>query len=496
MAGTFRSPALLAILSKTFPLERLYVGRHMSSTAAGVFDVLNPATGKLITSLPEDSQDQVAQKFAQAQAGQREWKKGPLQERQEALRTFNKLLLSRTDSLAATLTSEMGKPLSQARNEIRATPLRIQYLIDNAPQVLERQDVFGSAGAKVRECLTYEPLGVVANISAWNYPYFTSANVFAAALVTGNSVLYKPSEHTTLTGLAIGELLHEAGVPEDAFVTVTGRGSTGAAVASLPGLGGVFFTGSNPTGAKIAAAAAPNMVKVQLELGGKDPVYVRPDVDVRKAAEAIADGAFYNNGQSCCSVERIYVHASIHDEFVDAFAATVEAFKMDDPTADGTYLGPVTRQPHVAFLKAQVEDALTKGATPVVLGSHTDFTSRRGYFFPPVVLKNVDHTMSLMREETFGPVIGIQSVSGDDEAVSLMNDTKYGLTAGVYTKDGDAAERILAELNVGSGYWNCCDRVSPRLPWSGRKSSGVGSTLGLDGLRSFVRPKALHLQAA
>ena len=233
------------------------------------------------------------------------------------------------------------------------------------------------------------------------------------------------------------------------------------------------------------------MIKVQLELGGKDPVYVCDDVDVKAAAAGIADGAFYNTGQSCCSVERIYVHESIHDAFVAAFVAEVKGFRMGDPMDESTYIGAITRRPQLDVLKKQVADAKKKGAKLLTGGS---VVRGKGNWFEPTVFVDVDHSMALMRDESFGPIIGIQAVADDEAAVDLMNDTDYGLTAGVYTTDAKRARKILAQVHAGSVYWNCCDRVSPRLPWSGVGHSGIGLTLSTYGIQTFTRPKAWHLR--
>lgn len=232
-------------------------------------------------------------------------------------------------------------------------------------------------------------------------------------------------------------------------------------------------------------------MKLQLELGGKDPVYVRPDVDIASAATGLADGAFYNTGQSCCSVERLYVHADIFDDFVAAFVREVRSFRAGPARDEHSYLGAITRSAQLGVLEAQVADALAKGAR-LLCGGHR--LSGPGNHFEATVLVDVDHRMDLMREESFGPVIGIQKVSGDEDALHLMNDTDYGLTAGVYTQDAVAAEALLARLNAGSAYWNCCDRVSPRLPWSGRGHSGMGVVLSKEGILAFTRPKAWHLR--
>jgi acyl-CoA reductase-like NAD-dependent aldehyde dehydrogenase len=233
------------------------------------------------------------------------------------------------------------------------------------------------------------------------------------------------------------------------------------------------------------------MIRLQLELGGKDPTYVCEDVDVAAAAASLADGAMYNAGQSCCSVERIYVQARIHDAFVDAFVKEVQAFRIGDPTGEDTYIGPLTRAPQLDVLEAQVADAQARGAT---LRCGGRLLPGPGNWFAPTVFTGVNHSMDLMREESFGPIIGIQRVASDDEAVALMNDTRYGLTAGVFTRDEARARELLARVNAGSVYWNCCDRVSPRLPWSGHGDSGIGLTLSTHGIQTFTRPKAWHLR--
>jgi acyl-CoA reductase-like NAD-dependent aldehyde dehydrogenase len=234
------------------------------------------------------------------------------------------------------------------------------------------------------------------------------------------------------------------------------------------------------------------MVRLQLELGGKDPTYVAEDADPKAAAESLADGAMYNTGQSCCSVERIYVHERIHDAFVDHFLATVAAFKIGDPRDADTYIGPITRPAQIQVLESQVADAVARGARLRAGGKRID---RPGHWFEPTVLTHVDHTMAVMRDESFGPLIGIQKVSGDEEALALMNDTRYGLTAGMYTRDEARAAKLLGRVNAGSVYWNCCDRVSPRLPWSGHGESGVGVTLSTYGIQAFTRPRAWHLRS-
>jgi acyl-CoA reductase-like NAD-dependent aldehyde dehydrogenase len=455
-----------------------------------VLKIINPASGRIVARVSTDTAVTIKEKFRLARSAQESWARAPLSQRVGVVLRFCERLVARREELARTLTREMGKPIAQSRNELKGVIGRVDFFVANAARILEPRVVHQDA--ELEERITHDPLGVVANISAWNYPYFVGANVFVPALLTGNAVLYKPSEFATSTGLEIARMWHEAGVPEGIFIPVVGGGEVGALLLRQP-VDGVFFTGSYATGKRIAAAVGKRMIKLQLELGGKDPVYVCDDVDVAQAAAGVADGVFYNTGQSCCSVERIYVHQEIHEAFVDAFLAAVSAMKIGDPMREDTYIGPLTRRPQLLVLRRQVADARRKGARLLTGGTPL---KRKGNYFAPTVFSAVDHTMELMREESFGPIIGIQQVADDAEAARLMCDTPYGLTAGVYCAERERAERTLAGIRCGSAYWNCCDRVSPRLPWSGTGHSGVGLTLSTYGIETFLRPKAWHLRSA
>ena len=448
----------------------------------------NPATGACLADIPVDDDASVAAKAAAARAAQPRWAAVPLPDRKATIERFRAALVAERESLAATLTGEVGKPIRQSRAELDGVLGRIDFFLAEIDGCVAPETVHDEPA--MREQITHVPLGVVANVSAWNYPYFVGANVFVPALLAGNAVLYKPSEHATLTGLHIARLLHSAGVPPDVFVPLVGGGDVGAALVSQP-VDGVFFTGSNATGVRIARAVQP-LTKLQLELGGKDPVYVRTDVDPRAAAASLADGAMYNAGQSCCAVERLYVHEAVHDAFVEYFLAAVRGLRVGDPMDEATDVGPLARGAQLDVLDAQVRDAIERGATLLCGGQRLPGP---GNWYAPTVIGRADHSMTLMRDETFGPVIGIQPVAGDDEAVDLMNDTRYGLTAGIYSADETRARNLLSRVRAGSVYWNCCDRVSPRLPWSGVGDSGIGLTLSREGIRTFTRPKAWHLRS-
>lgn len=453
-------------------------------------NIINPATEEIITTIQEDNTASLDKKFSLLKTSQPDWAGKLLPERIAILKYFYDLLEVEKESLSAVLTSEAGKPLQQSRNEINGARNRIKWMLDNAEKYLSDELMKNTDG--LQEKISYEPLGVVCNISAWNYPWLVGVNVFVPALLAGNAVMYKPSEYAALTGLEMERLLKKAGVPENVFHIAIGGKETGEQLLQLD-FDGYFFTGSYKTGKHIYETVAPKMVPCQLEMGGKDPLYVCDDVkDIAAVAAATADGAFYNNGQSCCAVERIYVHEKIYDEYINAFVNEVKSWKTGLPTEEGVYIGPLTRKAQLDVLAQQVNDALQKGATLLSGGKRI---SRKGYFFEPTVFTHATHNMQLMRDESFGPVIGIMKVKNDDEAMKLMKDTEYGLTASVYSESKERAEKILLQINAGTGYWNCCDRVSAAVPWSGRKHSGFGISLSHQGLRAFTKPKAWHLRS-
>jgi acyl-CoA reductase-like NAD-dependent aldehyde dehydrogenase len=451
--------------------------------------IFNPATAELITTLEADTAESLSEKIRLLRLGQKEWSATDLAVRITILQRYALLLSKNIEALSAILSSETGKPLQQSVNEIKGACARIDWLTANAEKYLRPEWMVEEGGTK--EKIVYEPLGVVANISAWNYPYLVGTNVFIPALLAGNAVLYKPSELASLTGLQIQKYLHEAGVPANVFQAGIGAGDLGEMILEEK-LDGYFFTGSYKTGKHIYEKVSKYMVPCGLELGGKEPLYVTDDItDIAAVAAGTADGAFYNNGQSCCSVERIYVHEKVYDAYLDAFLKEVASYQIGLPTEENVYIAALTRKEQVQLLMAQVADAVNKGASVALGGKQLN---RAGNYFAPTVLVNVTHDMEVMKEESFGPIIGIMKVSGDEEAVRLMNDTEYGLTASVYSNNQSRAARIEEQLNVGTVYWNCCDRVSAALPWSGRKHSGFGSTLSHAGLRVFTRPKAWHLR--
>jgi acyl-CoA reductase-like NAD-dependent aldehyde dehydrogenase len=452
-------------------------------------NMFNPATEEVIATLHEDSSETIKEKFQLLRAAQVGWAAYSLSERVACIRRFFDLIEVHKDALSRTLTEEMGKPLQQSLNELNGARARIRFFLENSEKWLSVEWI--DQQSATREKIEYEPLGVIANISAWNYPYLVAVNVIIPALIGGNAVFYKPSEYTMLTGMHIQKLLYQAGLPEHCFELGLGKGQVGEALLHLS-LDGIFFTGSYRTGRLIAERVASRLIPCQLELGGKDPLYVMDDVeDIDQVAGAALEGVIYNSGQSCCAVERIYVHRKIYEPFVKSYLSQLKKLKVGDPLEKGIDVGPLSRKAQVDFLLEQIEDAIQKGARLLHGGKRIP---GKGYFIEPAVLTDVHHGMRIMKEESFGPVTGIQKAEDDEEALSLMQDTEYGLTAAIYSKSYERAEKLFKRINTGTVYWNCCDRVSASLPWSGRKHSGIGSSLSYQGIRAFVQPKSYHIR--
>jgi len=339
-----------------------------------------------------------------------------------------------------------------------------------------------------------EPLGVVLVLAPWNYPWLTAVNAVVPALMAGNAVLLKHSEQTPTVPERMARAARAASLPEGVFQFVhTSHEGTARAIRD-PRVDFVAFTGSVEGGHAVHRAAADRFIAVGLELGGKDPAYVRPDAPFEATVENLVDGAFFNSGQSCCAVERIYVHADLYDRFVDAFVAGVEALNLGDPRDLGTTLGPVVRERNARAIQAQIDEAIAAGARPLVDPARFPETRLGGTYLAPQVLVDVDHRMRVMTEETFGPVVGIQCVTGDDDAITLMNDSPYGLTASIWTADEEVALTIGREIETGTVFMNRCDYLDPELAWVGIGDSGRGCTLSRVGYEHLTRPKSFHLR--
>jgi acyl-CoA reductase-like NAD-dependent aldehyde dehydrogenase len=423
-----------------------------------------------------------------ARRAQLEWREAPLAERCEAIRRFMAAMERLNPAIVPELAWQMGRPVRYG-GELRSLKERVEAMVALAPEALA--DEVREHGRVVRV-----PAGLVMVIAPWNYPYLTAANTIVPALLAGNAVVLKHSALTLLAGERFAEAFAAAGLPDGLFANLfLGHEATEDLLAA--GLvDHATFTGSVRGGRSIEKEAAGSFTPLTLELGGKDPAYVRADADIAAAIEGIADGAFYNSGQSCCGVERVYVHAAVWQEFLDGLVEAAQAWRLGDPLDPETTLGPMATAKGAAFVRRQVAEAVRAGGVAHIERGAFLTDHGVGQYVMPQVLTKMCHSLSVMRSESFGPVVGLMKVADDEEAVSLMNDSGYGLTASIWTRDLEAAERLAMMVEAGTVLLNRCDYLDPFLAWTGVKESGRGASLGRYGFDSVTRPKSIHVRSA
>ena len=452
---------------------------------------ITPVDGSVYVERDLASNPAIERALFLAEKAQKAWKQAPVAERAAICRRMVEWCVQRADELAQELSWQMGRPVSQSPGELkRGFHERALYMCGIAEEVLRDLEVGDKPG--FRRFIRREPLGIVFVVAPWNYPWLTSVNAVIPALLAGNSVILKMAAQTPLVAERYAEAFKAAGLPAGVFQFLHLDHAQVAKVIADPRVAFVAFTGSVPGGLAIQQAAAKRFIPTGLELGGKDPAYVRADADLAFAAENLVDGAYFNSGQSCCGVERIYVQKPVYREFVERFVELTRQYRLGNPLESETSLGPLVRTQAAESVRAQVRQALRKGAKALL-----QLDDRPGTpYLPPEILVNVDHGMEVMTEETFGPVVGIQAVKGDEEAIDLMNDSRYGLTASIWTRDAEAALRIGERVETGTWFMNRCDYLDPALAWTGVKDSGRGCTLSRLGLEAFTRPKSFHLRLA
>ncbi len=454
------------------------------------FQTVSPIDGSIVAERCYATRAEIDAALDRARDAWPTWRRTPVSERVRLLTALVKAVEADRDQIAAALTLQMGRPCRFADGEIGGFAQRARHMLDIAPDAMSSHIPDPKPG--FRRFVRPVPHGLVLVLSPWNYPLLTAVNAVVPALAAGNVVLLKHSEQTPLCAEQLVAAGRRAGLPPGVFEFVHMANPQTATVVADPRVDFVAFTGSEAGGRAIQRAAVDRFIKVGLELGGKDPAYVRRDVDIAAAAGSVVEGALFNSGQSCCAVERIYVHDRIFDDFVEAAVAAARGWTLGDPREPETLLGPVVRASNARAIQEQIDAAVAAGAR-----THIDpesFSARGLPYLPPQILTGVSHDMALMRDETFGPCVGIMPVSGDREAVERMNDSRYGLTASIWTRDIDAAQSIGAELHTGTVFANRCDALDPALAWVGARASGRGCTLSFLGYIELTRPQSFHLR--
>jgi acyl-CoA reductase-like NAD-dependent aldehyde dehydrogenase len=452
---------------------------------------INPYSQEVVAEVPLDDADRLAAKVTAARAAFAHWSRLPLEERSRRVRAGLERFRQRGEEIARDVTLQMGKPIREARREVLTFFERAEHMLAIAPAVLAPEVLPEKDGLHRR--IEHAPLGVVLDIAAWNYPLLIPVNVVVPALLAGNSVLLKHSARTPLCGEHFARAFADPELPGLVASLELDHEQTAALVADPRAVDYVAFTGSVAGGQAVYRQAASRVLDVGLELGGKDPAYVAADADLDFAVENVVDGACYNAGQSCCAVERVYVHRRVYDEFVDRARVALQAYRLGDPLEEATTMGPLASRAALDTLEGQVDEAVRRGARLLLGGRRVP--DSRGNFFPPTLLTDVPNEAEVMQEESFGPLLPVRAVSGDDEALRQMNDTRYGLTASVWTADRARAERFASELRAGTVYQNRCDYLDPALPWTGVGDSGKGSTLSPYGFYHLTRRRSIHFRS-
>ncbi|WP_159877977.1 aldehyde dehydrogenase family protein [Aquitalea denitrificans] len=456
------------------------------------FAVITPLDGSILLERPYATAAQTQAVLDAACAAQRGWRHTALSERKALIGKAVDWLLANKDRCADAITRQIGRPISQSPGELRGLEERARYMLDIAEQGLA--DIQPTAKAGFQRFMQREPLGTVLVLAPWNYPFLTAINTIVPALAAGNSVILKHSSQTPLVAELFQQAFDAAGLPAGVFQSLHLDHAATLRLVAAPQIDFVAFTGSVAGGHAVQQAASTRFIGVGLELGGKDPAYVREDADLASAIENLVDGAFFNSGQSCCGIERIYVHHSHYQAFVDGFVELTKAYRFGNPLDASTNLGPMVRASAASFVRSQIADAMAAGARALIPAGHFAADAPGTAYLAPQVLVDVHHGMSVMRDESFGPVIGIMPVDSDAEAVALMNDSVYGLTASLWTQDSAAAIRLGQEITTGTVFMNRCDYLDPALAWTGVKDTGHGISLSVLGYQQLTRIKSFHLK--
>ena len=454
--------------------------------------LISPVDGRVYVERQCADMAQVDRALADAAIAQVQWQQRPLSERAALCSAAVDTMLAMQAEIVPELAWQMGRPVRFGAGELRGFAERARHMIAIAPEALAAVEPAPVAG--FRRYIKREPLGTVLVVAPWNYPYLTAVNTIIPALMAGNSVILKHATQTLLVGERFAEAFRRANLPAGLFHNLLLDHQQTAAIIASGRVQQVNFTGSVEAGKAMETAAMGRFIGRGLELGGKDPAYVRADANLEHAVENLVDGSFFNSGQSCCAIERIYVDQTIYPAFVERFVALTRQYVLGNPLDEATTLGPLVTPGAADFVRGQIAEALTQGATGLIDPKAFPADAPGSAYLAPQVLVDVTHQMSVMREESFGPVVGIMPVADDDKAIALMNDSAFGLSASLWTQDLAAAERLGNEIATGTVFMNRCDYLDPALAWTGVKNSGHGVTLSRLGYEHLTRAKSFHLR--
>ena len=457
-----------------------------------ILKCISPVDGSVFAQRPIASDSEIAQVVSAARKAQAEWRQVSIRERERYCSAVVDAMISMKDEIVPELAWQMGRPVRFGGGELRGFEERARYMISIAEEALA--DVVPPPETGLTRYIRREPVGLVFVIAPWNYPYLTAVNSVIPALMAGNAVFLKHASQTMLVGERFQTACLRAGLPEGLFCNLVLSHEQTARILEEGLVDRVNFTGSVASGRTVQQSAAATFGGIGLELGGKDPAYVRADADIEYTASQLVDGAFFNSGQSCCGVERIYADMRVYEEFLDAFVARARGFVLGDPLVEETTLGPMVSSAAADFVRQQIRDAVAAGARALIDPREFEREAPGSAYMAPQVVVDVDHSMSIMRDESFGPVVGIMSVSDDEQTIRLMNDSPFGLTASIWTNDLDAAETIGRQIETGTVYMNRCDYLDPALAWTGVKNTGRGATLSRVGYENMTRPKSFYLR--
>lgn len=459
---------------------------------AKTLKVVSPVNDQVYIERPFADAKSIEAALAKAIKAQKEWRTVSVAERAGYIQKFITAFQTLNSRISEELSWQMGRPLKYGTNEVRGTLERATGMMNLAESSLKDVQVGEKEG--FHRYIKRDPMGLVFVVPAWNYPYLIAVNSIVPGLLAGNAIVLKHSAQTPLVAERFSDAFQAAGLPEGLFQYLHLDHEDTSRVILDPRVDFVAFTGSVPGGHAIQKVAAERFIGVGLELGGKDPAYVRADANLAFAVENLVDGAFYNSGQSCCGIERIYVHESLYDKFVEGCVELTKQYKLGNPLDAETNLGPMAKRSGADTVRKHIEQALQKGGRALIDPAMFPNTKLGANYLAPQIMVNVDHTMDVMVEETFGPVVGIMKVRNDEEAIKLMNDSPYGLTASVWTEDEAAAVKIADEIATGTCFMNRCDYLDPYLAWTGVKDTGRGCTLSSVGYEHITRPKSYHLR--